>query len=352
MDALHILLALHDRDLRPELAAELRTRGIRLDVRHNILESFAATRDLRPDAVLLAPLSRDAASPEFQGLMDLSQDPEGPALVVLTDAPALLEEQGHRIDDFVSSADALEQVVRRLRFVAARRHELRRLHRERVRLERAAGTDFKTGLANDRLFDERCRVETSRAERDQRPLGVLFIDLDDFKRVNDEHDHAFGDHVLSQVAATIQAGLRPFDVAARIGGDEFAVLLPGTELRYARSIAERLRLAVMSLDLEHGGRRARVSITVGASAWMPGGDVGFDAILQGADRALLQAKRLGRNRVGVYEPDAKPSGSGAGEPETTTEAAGDADHADATRRAPPRLVSRLPRELGDPPVRD
>ena len=309
---LQILLALHDPAARPGLADALRARGLEVSVRENLVESFAAARDERPDAVLLAPLTDDADSSEFRGLMDLAAEADGPALVVLTGDATSLEEHAARIDDFVSTQDDLDLVARRLRFSAARRASLRRFHRERQELSRAAVTDFKTGLANDRQFDTSCRVESARAERDGRPLGVLLIDVDEFKRVNDEHDHVFGDHVLAEVAHTLKDGLRPFDTAARIGGDEFAVLLPNTPPHYVRAIAERLRLQVAARIIEQDGHSAHVTVTIGGASWTPGQGRGFPEALKSADQALLQAKRQGRNQTRVPEADdAKTPGPAA-----------------------------------------
>lgn len=314
---LQILLALHDPATRPGLADALRSEGLQVTVRENLVESFAAARDEGPDAVLLAPLSRDADSPEFRGLMELAAEADGPALVVLTDDPRRLDEHAARIDDFVGPDDDLQQLARRLRYSAARRASLRRLHRERQELSRAAVTDFKTGLSNDRHFDACCRVEAARAERDGRPLGVLLIDLDEFKRINDEHDHGFGDHVLRVVADTLKDGLRPFDTAARIGGDEFAVLLPNTPAHYVRSIAERVRLNVAALALEADGHSDRITVTIGGSSWTPDDGRGFAEALKAADQALLHAKRAGRNRTRVPEAD------GAAPPGPATLALGD-----------------------------
>jgi diguanylate cyclase (GGDEF)-like protein len=143
-------------------------------------------------------------------------------------------------------------------------------------------------------------METARGLREERPVGVLVIDLDEFKTINDDHDHVFGDYVLRKVAEVLRGALRPFDTAARMGGDEFAVLLPGTTVEAARRIAERLRLAVAALVLRQGGHETGASITIGAASWDPKGDEPFEETLRGADRALLSAKRAGRNRVAVY----------------------------------------------------
>jgi diguanylate cyclase (GGDEF)-like protein len=163
----------------------------------------------------------------------------------------------------------------------------------------AASTDALTGLLNHGAMQVRVREEVARAARDGQPLCCVLIDLDDFKRVNDERGHPAGDALLRRVADALRAEVRPYDHLARYGGDEFVIVLPGTSEAAARAVAERVRARV------HAGTpgEAGSDCSIGVSAWDAAMDA--DALLAAADRALLLAKRTGKGRVAVADPDAE-----------------------------------------------
>ncbi|NYE63424.1 diguanylate cyclase (GGDEF)-like protein [Duganella sp. 1224] len=179
--------------------------------------------------------------------------------------------------------------------------ERRRMNDE---LRVLATTDFLTGLPNRREFMGRLHEEQGRLQRDIAACAaVLLLDIDHFKRINDEYGHAAGDAVLRQLAALMRDGQRKIDMLGRIGGEEFAVLLPGTELAAAAVFAERLRQRVeqtpMRLD---DGALLGITISIGIAA-MGGEAQGGDQALIRADQALYRAKRAGRNRVERMEAD-------------------------------------------------
>lgn len=160
--------------------------------------------------------------------------------------------------------------------------------------ETRASTDALTGLPNRRYFDEYLVLLARRRRADDR-VGVLMIDIDRFKRLNDTFGHGVGDHVLRAVAQAIAGAVREDDVPARFGGEEFAVLLRNPTLAVATEIGERVRAAVSGLDLHRLGVPA-VTVSVGvAVAEAP--DEALDAVIDAADRALYRAKRGGRDRV-------------------------------------------------------
>jgi diguanylate cyclase (GGDEF)-like protein len=184
--------------------------------------------------------------------------------------------------------------------------ERRRMNDE---LRVLATTDFLTGLPNRREFMGRLADEQGRLQRDIGACAaVLLLDIDHFKRINDEHGHAAGDSVLRQLAELMLDGQRKIDMLGRIGGEEFAILLPGTELDAAAVFAERLRLRVaetpISLD---GGVSLHVTVSIGLAA-MGGANPGGDAALIRADQALYCAKRGGRNRVELMDVEADRPG--------------------------------------------
>lgn len=159
-------------------------------------------------------------------------------------------------------------------------------------LARAALTDSLTGLPNRRGGEGACRRELARASRQRTPLCFLVVDIDHFKRVNDQFGHATGDTVIRGVGALLLACLRTSDHAARWGGEEFLAILPDTNLAGSRVIAERFRASVASASLHAD---LAVTVSVGTSQWDPGERA--ESAIGRADQALYAAKNGGRNRV-------------------------------------------------------
>lgn len=174
--------------------------------------------------------------------------------------------------------------------------------RDAADLRRMLTRDHLTGVSNRAHFFEAAERELVRARRIAASLAVIVLDVDHFKRVNDGHGHAAGDAVLREVARRCEAELRPEDVFARIGGEEFVALVPGATLGDATVVAERLRLALAREPIDVGDVRMPVTASFGCSAL--DGDPGatLAALLESADGALYQAKRDGRNRVSTSGP--------------------------------------------------
>src|SRR3954462_13960466 len=175
--------------------------------------------------------------------------------------------------------------------------------RERVdrliaRLADAARTDALTGLLNRRGFQELMEVETERALRSSRPLAILVGDLDHFKHLNDRYGHAAGDVALRRFAEIASSASRRIDVVARIGGEEFALLLPDTEQHAAYLLAERLRRAVKEPSAD--GELPTGSFGV---ASFPSHAADAEALMHAADQALYAAKAMGRDRSVIYNPE-------------------------------------------------
>lgn len=211
-----------------------------------------------------------------------------------------------------------------LAWLALRAHV--RMLRQREVLRSLATTDALTGLANRRSLIERGEHEYERALRYQRPLAVLMLDIDHFKSINDRWGHASGDAVIGQVADKLVAQVREQDCVGRLGGEEFAVLLPETSVEGARIMAERMRLAIAALEVQAVGSAAPALTPAADASAAPTGaaattseqtltpallhctvsigvaslgaqDASFDVLLQRADQALYRAKAEGRNRV-------------------------------------------------------
>ncbi len=165
-----------------------------------------------------------------------------------------------------------------------------------ARVEEMARTDSLTGLQNRRSAMERLEQEVRRSERTRRPLGLVMIDVDDFKKINDGRGHACGDEVLRGLGGLLRSSLRQLDVAARWGGEEFLVILPETAADGALVIAEKLRSAVEELRVTCDGGEAAFTITLGVSTCAAGGPP-LAECLRLADEALYAGKRAGKNRV-------------------------------------------------------
>lgn len=202
-------------------------------------------------------------------------------------------------------ADALGSMTRRL--VGAREDLERQVHERTLELEaanaelgRQAHTDALTGLPNRRVFDPLLARALADARRHQRPLGVLMIDADHFKRINDVYGHAAGDEVLRRLTTLLSANLRPGDVVARMGGEEFAALLPDTDEASALRVARQL-IAVIDSETRdlHGGVTVSIGVAGSDDGLIPTGE-----LLQRADEALYQAKAEGRNTARLYRSNA------------------------------------------------
>jgi diguanylate cyclase (GGDEF)-like protein len=179
------------------------------------------------------------------------------------------------------------------------------LVRNAEQLERLATIDSMTGLYNRRHFLDQADAEWSRFQRHQRPLSMLMIDIDHFKQVNDRYGHAVGDETLIAVAQACAGGKRQSDIVGRLGGEEFAILLPETELAQAAIVADRLRAAIAGQVMTAHKVQFKVTASIGIAAASVSMS-GIDALMRAADQALYQAKAKGRNCVVPWSPPESP----------------------------------------------
>jgi len=162
-------------------------------------------------------------------------------------------------------------------------------------LQHAALTDPLTGMQNRRYFDEALREYLDAFRRVEKPLGLLVIDLDHFKQINDTHGHDVGDKVLREVGIGLRAITRFHDVLARLGGEEFAILVPNMQEAQLVEFADRIRNAVAEIVVPTARGRIKVTASVGAAIWNP--QETAEEFFRRADTHLYEAKRSGRNRV-------------------------------------------------------
>jgi diguanylate cyclase (GGDEF)-like protein len=173
------------------------------------------------------------------------------------------------------------------------------LHQEAQRL---SITDGLTGLWNRRQLELRCREELDRAVRFNRSVGLVFVDVDKFKKVNEEWLHPGGDAVLVEVARRLAAATREIDVVARYGGEEFVLLLPETDLQGSMTLAEKVRQTVSETPVAHAGKTRTVTVSAGVAAY-PHSGTNVRTLVNAASEAVLRAKQGGRNRVEQAEPN-------------------------------------------------
>ncbi len=246
----------------------------------------------------------------FQILFDLQQRALSIPVIVLTretEARVARDAFQRGVDDYllkeelsaVSLFDVIGSVIekRRMRDEQCRREDILREQAER---------DGLTGLYNHRFFIDALEREFARAHRYHRPLALLMIDLDGFKSVNDACGHPQGDLLLQKVGRIIQQTVRFVDIVARYGGDEFAILLPETELRQAGRLGERLILEVHQSPFLFDDKCFPISASAGVAVYHPGQSAA-GLLLKEADRALYEAKRKGRNRVVLSQTASRTS---------------------------------------------
>ncbi len=292
LDAISLRLADPDHEIRRILADRDRPADPRLLLVDHPLPADAPLR--------LGPLDTAQAAELFPGVSGIASA----ALLPLTRRRSGLGQLAigsRRAERFITGTAS--DFLARLASVLAVCIE-NALNHERVR--RLGLLDPLTGLHNRRYFDARLREAIAQARRDATPLSCLILDIDHFKQVNDRHGHAAGDAVLQHLAGILKRQMRLNDVLARLGGEEFAVLLAATDAAAAMDIAERIRLAVA-----HGACPAvgvaplSVTVSIGCSSLddnhqPPPEDTGAQ-LLDAADRGLYEAKRAGRNQV-VFQP--------------------------------------------------
>ena len=253
--------------------------------------------DLRRGALGLAQNFDDSALPRF-----------GDALLALAGGAHVYECESSfvRLDGAVRQNELSLLVMPghadSLDFIMVSSLDITERKRMNAELLQLATTDFLTGLPNRRQFMAALGNEHARLQRELASCAsVLMIDIDHFKRVNDEHGHAVGDAVLRHLGTLMCQALRKVDVPGRVGGEEFAILLPGTDLAAAAVFAERLRRRVADSALTvDGGMVIGITVSIGMAA-MAGTDAHCDAALARADEALYRAKRGGRNRIEQHD---------------------------------------------------
>ena len=171
-------------------------------------------------------------------------------------------------------------------------------------LEQLATTDGLTGLINHRTFQKQLIHEIERAKRTSTPLSLMLVDLDHFKKINDNYGHPMGDFVLKQIAAFLKQSVRNVDYVARYGGEEFAIILPDTSSEDAHMLATRMAAEVRKKEMIDQGIKLSVTFSIGISTY-PEHAVLKEQLIDFADTALYHSKKTGRNRATLFTKNLK-----------------------------------------------
>jgi two-component system cell cycle response regulator len=289
-----ILLAENDERTRLELGGLLSARGYEVIVAADGQDAWRLLQ--RDDAPSMAIIDVDLSGIDAMDLCGRVRlmSHERYIYIVMRTAhsatPQMVAGMHAGADDYIEKRCAFEELLARLR-AGERILKLQ----DQLRIE--ATHDALTGALNRRAILNTLEKEVARATRHGSPLGILLLDLDHFKDVNDTYGHMTGDAVLTQTARRISAPLRPYDALGRYGGEEFLVVLPQCDLARSVEIAERIRSSVKApSDTSAEEKEIAITVSIGAAAFHRE-PVSVDELIQSADRALYRAKQLGRDRV-------------------------------------------------------
>lgn len=285
-----VLVVDDNSDKRNLLEVALSMAGYDVRATSNGIEALAAVESYPPDLIVT-----DVMMPEMDGYELARRIRQNPQTRFI---PLILQTAGrHDADDVRMGAEvgALGFITdpTDLDLLLARARTLLEFKAYLDTWQEAAFTDHLSGLANRRRLERQLEREIARTERFGHPFSLVMLDIDEFKKVNDTFGHEMGDEVIKSLAKTLQEGIRGIDLAARIGGEEFAVILTETPLERATEVAERLRLAIKDVELPDVGS---VTVSLGVAEAPFCAHTGRE-LLACADTALYAAKDLGRDRV-------------------------------------------------------
>lgn len=290
------------------LSSRFQDRGWRVVRAQAPEDSARLLREDPPTVALVAPLTLAPDTAEWDALLPhLSPRQDRPWLILPWEGAragrlaGLLQDPATLADWLAAPFDPAE--------AEARVHNLLRLQ-ELVRRKNALAeelrsqliVDHKTDLANDRHFRARLGEEFARSQRHGAPLSLLLLDIDDFKQINDSTTYDFGDQVLAAVAGVIRHSVRGIDLAARIGGDEFGVLMPNTNLEESVGVATRIHSMADGMVVDADGHRTTLHLSIGTAAFEGHGFADGAQLFLRANEALKQAKATGKNRVCFFDP--------------------------------------------------
>jgi len=300
-----VLIAEDDSLLRQMLRGELAAAGHQLITAANGLEAWEMLQKEHVRMLLVDWMMPGLDGPELIRRIRGAGWPGYTYIILLTAKSGrddVVEGLNAGADDYVTKPFRRDELLARMG-VGSRILDLEtRLSESLAREEALATLDSLTGLPNRRALYDRARAELNRAQREKKSIGLIMMDIDDFKPINDQFGHAAGDEALRLVAEVLQKSKRDYDFTGRWGGDEFLAILPGTSILQAGLVAERIRASIDKVRLKADGAgavvlRTSLGVACASPAFHP---VELDELLQQADSALYRAKAEGRNRVCLH----------------------------------------------------
>lgn len=313
-----VLVCNHGRDPLQDLVDALVRGGLQVQVAESLNDTRRLVREIRPAVVLLNPLSLVTGGIELELVESLQRDDDPIPVVLLLDDLAVLAD-AHRwqlpIRDFLRKPATPREALHRVELALQNRRRHASMITQKRDLEGQISIDFKTGLLSERYFARILSLEWKRARRHQDPMSLLLLDVDDFKGVNDSTEYTFGDEVLRQVGETLRATVRETDFAARIGGDEFCVLLPQTTPKEAVQTAMRIRQRIAETAIQRGPYARKVTVSIGIDAHDARSASSPEILRSRANLALKEAKKRGKNQVWLYSGPAPSSSTTSADPQ-------------------------------------
>ncbi len=287
-------------------AQRLEKRGYQVATAISAEEARTELEHGVPDLILLDVFMPKVSGFEF--VRELRGDPKTsrvPIILIsaLSDTQHIVEGLELGANDYVTKPIVMPILTARMEALLRSSELVRRLEVQTELLSKLAAFDDLTGVYNRRSMFHHLEAELSRCRRYGRSLGILMVDIDHFKRVNDEHGHLVGDQALRWVATTLQNELRSMDFLCRYGGEEFCAILPETNRPGVARAGERLRSAIERTLFAQDDVKLSLSISLGGASWAAEESNDIPDLLARADAALLEAKRNGRNQVRVSNED-------------------------------------------------
>ena len=292
MEPVQKILVVDDESLMRQLLSALLSEFGTVELAETGEEALQKAASLKPDLIVL-----DVQMPGMDGYevcRRLKANEETSAIpVAFLTASTSNEDEEHGLE--IGAVDFIRKPIS-AQIVRTRASNILKLQAATRKLELLASTDSLTGAFNRRHFMETGNNEIRRSERYDHPFTVLMLDIDHFKAVNDTHGHGVGDDALKKTVEVIQQTLRREDTLGRLGGEEFAVMLPETNMSRAALLAERIRFAISEIIIDTPTGPLTFTMSIGVSQGTEG-DTKIDDVLKRADAGLYKAKEQGRNQV-------------------------------------------------------
>ncbi|MCW8931380.1 MAG: diguanylate cyclase [Gammaproteobacteria bacterium] len=285
-----VLIVDDDKQLALNYQLVLQGVGIEVEILKNSREIYNEVMEFKPDLLLMDLHMPDYSGPELAGILRQYDNLSSLSIVYLS-SEQNLEIQQHAInkgaDDFLSKPIHNTQLISAVKY---------RINRSRIIKEKIS-RDSLTGLMKHANIKEAAKMELMRSKRNKKPVTLVMLDIDHFKQVNDTYGHATGDVVINSLAILLRQRLRQTDIIGRYGGEEFLVILPDCNNKFAINIIDDIRRNFNEVNFNYQGKKFNCSLSAGTATSTTFSDLQSDELLIKSDQAMYKAKESGRNRV-------------------------------------------------------